>query len=128
TGENQSGDRPMLEPAGPEERLRHRSGVTTRVGPRCVKTILHAVVVTECRQNIEPTRQNSLAREELQHSLGTGANCVLPYRRVRTGPSVQEKLGAFQAREHLLPVRVAAIAKRAGGKPEQRFSGIAAPR
>src|SRR5216684_1869052 len=82
TGENESGDRRMLEPAGPEERLRHRGGVTTGVGPRCVKTILHTVVVTQSRQNIEPTRQNTLARKELQHSLGTGANCVFPYGRV----------------------------------------------
>src|SRR5258708_4636179 len=68
TGENESGDRPMPEPAGPEERLPHRGGVITGVGRCCVKTILHAVVVTQCRQNIEPARQNTLARKELQYS------------------------------------------------------------
>src|SRR5580658_1042795 len=88
TGENESGDRPMLEPAGPEERLHHRGGVITGVSPRCGKTILHTVVVTQCRQNIEPTRQNTLARKELQYSLGTGTNCVFPYRRIRDGSSV----------------------------------------
>src|SRR6266436_189077 len=128
TVEKGSSHCPMVEPAGQEERSRHRGGVITGVDPRCVKATPHTVVVTQCRQSIEATRQNTLARKELQYSLGTGANCVLPYRRVRNGPSVQEKLGAFEACEHLLPVRVAAIAKRAGGEPEQRLSGIAAPR
>src|SRR5437660_8454495 len=128
TVEKESSHCPMVEPAGPEERLRHRGGVITGAGPRCVKAIPDAVVITQCRQSVEITRQNTLARKELQHSPGTGANCVLPYRRVRTGPSVQEKLGAFQAREHLLPVRVAAIRKRAGWQPDERFSGLAVPR
>src|ERR1700675_287556 len=128
TVEKESSNGPMVEPASPEERLRHRSHVTTGVGTQYVKAIPHTVVVTQCRQSIEATRQNPLARKKLQHPPGAGANCVLRYGRVRNGPSVQEKLGAFHAREHLLPVRIAAIAKRTGGKPEQRFSGIAAPR
>src|SRR4029077_11665060 len=82
TSENEIGERPMLEPAGPKERLRHRGRVITRVGPRFLKTIPHTVVVTQCRQNIEPMRRNTLARKELQYSLGTGANCAFPCRRI----------------------------------------------
>src|SRR6267378_1238219 len=88
TVEKESSNCPMVEPAGPEERLPHGGSVTTGAGPRCVKAIPDTVVVTQCRQSVETTRQNPLARKELQHSLGASANCVFPYRRIRDGPSV----------------------------------------
>src|ERR1700722_12944206 len=83
TVEKESSHCPMVEPAGPEERLRHRGSVTTGAGPRCVKAFPDAVVITQRRQSVEITRQNPLARKELQYSPGAGANRVLPYRRVR---------------------------------------------
>src|SRR5205823_7052407 len=69
TVENESSHCPMVEPAGPEERLRHRGGVITGAGPRCVKAIPDAVVITQCRQSVEITRQNTLARKELNTPL-----------------------------------------------------------
>src|SRR5689334_6659892 len=104
--EKESGDRSMLKTAGREEGLRHRGGVSAG------KILPHSVIVTQCRQGLEIAWQNSLTRKELQHSPGAGANCPLPYLRgIRSGPSVQKKFGAFDARECLFPERIAAIAK-----------------
>jgi hypothetical protein len=55
TVENESSNRPMVEPAGNEECLRYRS-VTIGVGPRCVEAISHTVMVTQCRQSFETAR------------------------------------------------------------------------
>ena len=105
-----------LKTASRDECLRYRGGVSTG------KTVPHTVVITQCRQSVEITRQNPFARKELQHSVGASVNCAFPYRRTRDGTSIYKKLGALEARERLLAVRITAIAKRACGKPEQRFS------
>src|SRR6266567_5980615 len=88
TVESESSNRPMVEHAGSEECLRYGCSVINGAGPRCVKAIPHTVIVTQCRQSIETTRQNPLARKELQHSLGASANCAFPYSRVRDGARV----------------------------------------
>ena len=43
----------MAAPASTEERLRDCGGIATGAGPCCLKTIAHAVVVTQCGENIE---------------------------------------------------------------------------
>src|SRR5580704_7575760 len=107
----------MLKTAGTKERMRDDGGIVT--GACWPKTITHAVDVTQRRENIQRARQNTLAQKKLQHSLRAGANCAFPYRRLYCAARIQEKLGAIDAREHLLPVRIAAVTKRAGGEPKQ---------
>src|SRR5262245_40555261 len=95
------------------EGLRDRNRVSTR------KTLPDTFDVAQCRQSFEIPRQSSLARKELQHSLGAGANCAFPYGRLCSGTRIEEKPGALDAYERLLPLRSAAIAKRLSGKPKQ---------
>src|SRR6202167_1889914 len=88
TVENEGSNCLMAEPAGTEECLHDSGGIATGATPCGFETIAHAVVVTQCGENIEPARQNTLARKQQQHCPGAGANCVFPYRRARDGPSV----------------------------------------
>src|SRR5260370_5519567 len=122
TVEEESGDWLMLKTAGREERMSDGCGVTFR------KKFPYTIFVTQRGENIERARQNALARKKLQYSLGAGPDCALPYLWIYCSARIQDKLGALDARERLFPERFAAVTERAGGKAEDRFSGITAPR
>ena len=61
TTEKESGDRIMLKTAGTKERVGDGGDIARQFR---LKTITHAVDVTQRRENIQRARQNALARRE----------------------------------------------------------------
>jgi hypothetical protein len=95
TVEKESGDRLLLKTAGTNECLFDGGGIATGAAPCCFEKIAHAIVVTQCRENIQRARQDTLAQQKLQHSPGAGPDGAFPYRRLCRSARIQQKLGAL---------------------------------
>src|SRR3981081_2742312 len=101
--------------AGTHERLVHRGKI---VAIR-IKTGANAIDVAERGKEPERLGKKASAVEEIEQSLCAGSDEAIAYRRRDDCAGIDQELCTCRAREHLLTVRVEAVAVRPGSHPEQ---------
>jgi len=105
----------MLEMARIHECFGHRSEIVCI----CIETRTNAIDVAERGKKLERSLKNAPAAEEIDQPPGTVADQVVAYRRHDDCAGIEQEFGTCLAREVLLPDRVAAVAERTCGHPEQ---------
>src|SRR5579862_1618560 len=105
----------MLEMARIHERFVHGA----RLGGIRVETRANASDIAERGKELERSRKKTSTMEEIDQPFCAGTDNALAHRGGDDCAGIEQEFGACEAREMLLPERVAAVAEGTGSHREQ---------